>query len=143
MKIRNGFVSNSSLSSFVVFGTGFDVSKMFDILGFDRKTSDNYSEENQNEMLKKLDKIVGNKLDIFLSGEDGSSSIRYIYIGLEQDKLNLTENLLKNAEEVKKKLSRIFPNEKVFEEIRFYGGEESYHIWPDGVERGYYRTGKG
>lgn len=143
MKIRTGFVSNSSSSSFTIFGLKFNVDELAELFNVVPKIPEEFNNIvhiNKNEVVKAvleiLNKKITKKLAICIdSSEDG---INEIYIGWEPNSLP-QDKTLKEMEswirtEVLKDLGSTAKNGFDNKKIRFFCGEEDYHVW-EGIDR--------
>lgn len=87
MKIRVGFVSNSSTSSFIVVGYKF----LFDSL----------------DELEKFEKILGNCQNLSLDVQYGPEYDEYIVLGLEPTKMKENETLLQFKQRIVYELNKL------------------------------------
>jgi hypothetical protein len=97
MKIRNGFVSNSSSSSFVVYGVGINSNSFAEIL-VKKGIIKSIEEFNEN-----YDEILSNKVNL----EYAYESDDYLYLGLSPENANDDETFSNFKKRVAKKLKDI------------------------------------
>ena len=100
MKIRNGFVSNSSTSSFLIFGASFDESEFTEIakkLGIE--DAGNYE----------IGESVAEKLGLeYHSGQEGYNN----YIGKTWDSIKDDETGKQFKDSITEKIQSVIPNKE-------------------------------
>lgn len=90
MKIRNGFVSNSSSSSFLIYGALF--------------------EDINEDTVENIEETV-EKSNSFLEVERVPEEFDRIFVGLSWDKVRDDETGLEFKNKIENELNRLFPNE--------------------------------
>lgn len=101
MKVRNGFVSNSSSSSFLIYGISMD----FDVIKEQLKKLEQFKEENEEDMdvVEILDELFkGKKIEVI-----GNYNEDDVFIGRSWDSVEDEETGLQFKEDVKKKITEV------------------------------------
>lgn len=109
MKIRSGFVSNSSSSSFCLWGVELEENEFKSIYKID--------DDEDTDMYALLDKKVKG-LEYVYSGEDGQ-----LYLGMSPGEMKDHQTLGGFKEDIAKKLSKILKQEVSTNKIRLHYGE--------------------
>jgi len=104
MKIRTGFVSNSSASSFCIFGAEFELSEFKDLVK-KQIIEDDDDEETQREAAETW--AEKNKLELFNEGYDST-----IYIGRSWSTVKDNETGLEFKKSTIEKIQSRFPKKK-------------------------------
>ncbi len=100
MKVRNGFVSNSSSSSFLIYGMFLDCSEIAKIL--------NLEEMSSYEIIDELEKRFGKSRITFSSPEDCGG----VYIGASWDSIRDDELGKSFKDSIEKEIKNILPTNK-------------------------------
>jgi len=127
MKIRQGFVSNSSSSSFCIYGVQVGLNDMATALDIDipeenREYSDSWERMSWEDM-NTLDSLVNKelrKLKVGLATYIEVENPDYSYIGFPLDGVKLTKANMQKLEEAEKVLKNLFGKDATFQ-----GGEIS------------------
>lgn len=107
MKVRNGFVSNSSSSSFALWGIELQITSLNDLLG-----DGNYFGE------EKIDQICSdNHIGYVWAGDDG-----FVIIGLNPTDLNDDETVVQFKERIARGISGVLGRPVALEEIEWHEG---------------------
>jgi hypothetical protein len=106
MKVRNGFVSNSSSSSFCIYGVTLDFSDLIEKVKELKIITDEQSEKfDENNEWYELENILNEKttLDIYIDNENDSA-----WIGRSWSSIKDNETGLQFKEEVESELEKVF-----------------------------------
>lgn len=112
MKIRNGFVSNSSSTSFCLYGvkveSPFDLAKTL-LKNINLSELEDYSKiDVEEELVKYFSKM---KISSVI-WEGGNSLSEGLYVGSGLYSINETKDPLDSLSKIREKLKDIFPNEQ-------------------------------
>lgn len=104
MKIRNGFVSNSSTSSFLIYGIALEDDEIREALGINEDSEDDYGDDTYEALEVKFEneKLQGYSFWHPYDGEDGW------YIGRSWSSVGDDETGKQFRESIKNDLKKIF-----------------------------------
>jgi adenylate cyclase class IV len=105
MKIRNGFVSNSSSSSFVIYGKAFEREELEDVIIQLKNLPTNYFTDNEEEdnYYELLDDILSEEFTWHIDENDDSTT----YVGIELIEINEDETLRQFRARVKETFKKV------------------------------------
>ena len=119
MKIRNGFVSNSSSSSFLIFGKCFDgVSKFIKNDTVLEKLGNDFDEEDDVDYYEIMEELIGWKevLEFHINEYDTDS----IWVGVSWDKVKDDETGLEFKQRVSNEINKKLGTSLRIEDLNTY-----------------------
>ena len=110
MKVRNGFVSNSSTSSFCIYGASINSTKAEEIINRLKIDRDKYKGYDPNDVTETLEGYVSDKSN--LDVENPPSEYDYgLYIGLSWDKMKDDETLAEFKSRIESEIKEVINEE--------------------------------
>jgi len=125
MKIRNGFVSNSSASSFLIYGLEIDSTDLEEILRGKMPKKDN-NDDIDIDIYEELDDIIPSKSQLKSYSPE---SCGVFYIGCSWDNIDDNETGKQFKERVEKEIRDLIIGDLWLEKMKF--GTHEY-AWRDG-----------